>query len=828
MGLDFQKLAAVSSADTVVDPRRIFSALPQKAAKYDYLRDVQGEVLEGWYERRSKRDNVLKMNTGSGKTAVGLLLLKSSLNEGCGPAVYVTPDVYLAQQVMQEALDLGLETTDDPRSSKYLEGQAILIVNIYRVVNGRSVFGVDGQSLNIPIGTLLIDDAHACLSTTEAQFTLKILSVHTAYKAILGLFKDDLSHQRATAVLELEEGDSAATYRVPFWSWSDRKDQVVAALHSHRDEEDFRFAWPLIKDCLHICWAVFSSEALEIVPPCPPIERIPSFVSAKRRIYTTATLANDSILVTDFAASRDSLRHPITPKAADDLGDRMILAPQEINPTLTDVELRKFLAELANKHNVVVIVPSHRRAAFWKEVAAEILTAGNLDEGIDRLKKNRVGLVVMVNKYDGVDLPGDACRILVIDGLPEGYRAIDRLEASALEESDAMLVRQIQRIEQGMGRAVRSNDDYCVVMLLGSLLMQRIYTGRHRFSPATRAQLDLSRRVAEQLKNKPLAELAEAIDQCLRREPGWVRASRNALIGAAYPAGGPISEIAIGEREAFDHAVIGQYRSATESMQRAIDASGTDKRLRGWLKQQAAAYLHFIDPERAQTMLLSALKDNRAVMKPVSGVTYTRLSKEAGTQAISCVKYLETTYSSGNHLLIGVNALLDDLAFHPETTRAFEAAMESLGRHLGFESHRPELETGQGPDVLWALGGLKYLVIECKSGATGEFIWKKDMEQLAGSANWFTEKYDASFTAVPLLVHRVAKLDHKAAAHPNSRVVTEGCLDRLKKTFRAFAQSVADRWGSLGVEFVADRLAAQSLTGSSLIQSFTSPPFKSS
>ena len=35
------------------------------------------------------------MNTGGGKTVVGLLMLKSCLNEGVGPAVYVTPDNYL-------------------------------------------------------------------------------------------------------------------------------------------------------------------------------------------------------------------------------------------------------------------------------------------------------------------------------------------------------------------------------------------------------------------------------------------------------------------------------------------------------------------------------------------------------------------------------------------------------------------------------------------------------------------------------------------------------------------------------------------------------------
>src|SRR5690606_18561852 len=134
-----------------------------------------------------------------------------------------------------------------------------------------------------------------------------------------------------------------------------------------------------------------------------------------------------------------------------------------------------------------------------------------------------VGLVVLINKYDGIDLPGDACRILALDGLPEAYGALDRIEALALDESDAMITRQIQRIEQGMGRGVRSNDDHCVVLLLGSTLTQRLHRagGSAKLSPATRAQLALSEQVADMLHGMPFAELGSVIDQCLNRDPEW-------------------------------------------------------------------------------------------------------------------------------------------------------------------------------------------------------------------------------------------------------------------------------------------------------------------
>lgn len=441
-GLDFNRLAEGSAADSATEPRRIFSALPAKAPKYGYPRDVQTDVWERWHGRRTERDLVIKMNTGSGKTVVGLVLLKSCLNEGAGPAVYVTPDNYLADQVRAEAAALGIETTDDPHSGRFLSGKAVLVVNIYKLVNGLSTFGVAGSTKRtIEVGTVLIDDAHACLSTVEDQFTLHVPAACEAVAALLSLFADDLRAQSAPSLRDLQDNDPTAVLRVPYWAWADRREQVLAALHPHRTEDAFKFVWPLIAEALPLCQAAVAVDGVEIRPPCPPIGRIPSLAGAKRRVYLTATLADDSVLVTHFAAEAASITTPITPRTADDLGDRMILMPLETFTGTTDEQVRDFLTEQATRHNVVVIVPSRRRAEFWRRHAAAVHDAGSIHAGVEALRRGHVGLAVLINKYDGIDLPGNACRILALDGVPEAYGALDRIEAMALEDSDAMLTR---------------------------------------------------------------------------------------------------------------------------------------------------------------------------------------------------------------------------------------------------------------------------------------------------------------------------------------------------------------------------------------------------
>src|SRR5690606_5815056 len=124
MPLDLSKLSGTSLLDSETSPREIFNLLPNKHAKYKYPRDVQTQVWDRWRERRGERDLVVKMNTGGGKTVVGLLMLKSSLNEGVGPAVYVAPDNYLVSQVTREAAELGISFTTDPTSGNFLQGKA--------------------------------------------------------------------------------------------------------------------------------------------------------------------------------------------------------------------------------------------------------------------------------------------------------------------------------------------------------------------------------------------------------------------------------------------------------------------------------------------------------------------------------------------------------------------------------------------------------------------------------------------------------------------------------------------------------------------------------
>lgn len=200
--------------------------------------------------------------------------------------------------------------------------------------------------------------------------------------------------------------------------------------------------------------------------------------------------------------------------------------------------------------------------------------------------------------------------------------------------------------------------------------------------------------------------------------------------------------------------------------------------------------MHHLDPARAQEIQLSAIESNRRLTKPIGGIAYSRLDAPAAGQAQAAVLYM-SKFLEGNDLIVWVNGLLEDLTWGVDHTADFEASLRDLGSFLGFGSQRPEQEIGRGPDNLWAIGGLRYFVIECKSGATSTTISKSDCNQLIGSMSWFTNTYDATCSPVPVIIHPSRRFSKQAAPLAEMRVVDNDRLKTLKERVRNYAKALS-------------------------------------
>lgn len=227
---------------------------------------MQAQVLTQWHEdKRAKRDIVIKVNTGGGKTIDGLVILQSYLNNGIGPALYVAPSVYLVAQVVEEAGKLGIPVTTDPDSVQYRAGEKIGVVTAARLFNGRSIFSDNRPpGTRAPIGAVVVDDAHAAVDTIRQQLSLTIPRSNPTFDDLLKLFRADIATQAPDVLLDIEDNQGSGIVRVPFWSVRSSIDMLRSVLRKHVPDNAKDFSYDAIRDVLALCRVVFTRSAITV------------------------------------------------------------------------------------------------------------------------------------------------------------------------------------------------------------------------------------------------------------------------------------------------------------------------------------------------------------------------------------------------------------------------------------------------------------------------------------------------------------------------------------------------------------------------------------
>ena len=104
----------------------------------------------------------------------------------------------------------------------------------------------------------------------------------------------------------------------------------------------------------------------------------------------------------------------------------------------------------------------------------------------------------------GLTFPDNVCRILIFDGKPFSENLIDLYHESCRPNSEATLMRIIRTVEQGMGRSVRGEKDYSVVILLGSdvIRLVRDKASQKYLSPQMLTQIEIGLEIVELAQKK--------------------------------------------------------------------------------------------------------------------------------------------------------------------------------------------------------------------------------------------------------------------------------------------------------------------------------------
>ncbi len=136
--------------------------------------------------------------------------------------------------------------------------------------------------------------------------------------------------------------------------------------------------------------------------------------------------------------------------------------------------------------------------------------------------------LVLANRYDGIDLPGKDCELVVLDGLPIGSDLQEQFLHYSVGAVTVLQERVRARIMQGSGRATRNARDRATVVILRNDLISYLDNSEvHRaLHPEVQAELEFGQRnsMGEDTTSADLLDLL-ALFEANGRE--WSEADRS-------------------------------------------------------------------------------------------------------------------------------------------------------------------------------------------------------------------------------------------------------------------------------------------------------------
>lgn len=804
--VDFKKMMDLKQKTKETNPIDLYNILDRKSIAGP-LRPVQEYVLNEWYNnRRDEKDLIVKLHTGEGKTLIALLMLQSILNLGEGPCIYVCPNIYLVKQVCNEAIKFGIPFCTIEHNNnipeEFLSGEKILITHSYKVFNGLSIFGIGNKSKKV--NTIILDDSHACIDTLKGSFTITINRNKNEYiyNKIFTLFKDDLIEQGEGSFLEIESGESETFMLVPYWAWNNRKTEILKIISEGKNLDEIKYVWPLIKDNITEFSCFISGSKIEISPYNINVERFGIFSKANRRILMSATTQEDIFFIKGLNFPVKAVINPIKCPELKWSGEKMILIPYLINEECDrNLVATKFCEITNDKFGVVSLVNNTRRANYYNNLGAKL--PKDNDEFFNIINQLRKGnfdkIVVINNRYDGIDLPDESCRVLIIDSKPFFNNYYEKYEENCCPNNEIINKKIAQKIEQGLGRAVRGEKDYCAILIIGTDIerFMKSKSTRKYFSVQTQKQIDIGFEVAKMAKNEikedeqPMEQIMLLINQMLQRDEGWkeyyinnmntiVEKNIDNSIYNRYSAESNIEKLFLQ----------GEYEKAINETQKFIDNFIKDDLEKGWYLQQMARYSYIFSKEKSNNLQKQAFKNNPALLKPNCDIEYSKISFLNENRIKKFKEYIKK-YDTYEDFFLYMEEILNNLSFGMSSEK-FEKALKEIGEMLGYLSGRPDKEIRKGPDNLWCGPNNKFIVFECKSEVdeNRQAITKTEAGQFNNHCGWFKKEYGADSEVINIIIIPTKNLSYNADFNDKVYVMRRCKLKNLKCNIKEFLKEV--------------------------------------
>lgn len=835
----FRRVA--SAGGLAANPRELFRDL-QRDARVPYLWEHQGRILERYEEHFDTPHVALELPTGTGKTLIGLLIAEWRRRARGERALYLCPTRQLVHQVAALAPRYGIRaevclTPDYDGLEDWLEGRSLAVSTYSALFNYRPKFVIPQ--------TLVLDDAHAAEEYVAQHWTLTIdrNEMPRAYRKLAALLDPTLD--RRTAGVLVEDAPSPAERSLvellPLPRWWPLADALRDLLEDEVDETDQFFAWDdHVREGLAACNLLVSWQEIVLRPLVPATARHEGFEGATQRIYMSATLGAGGELERIFGV-RNIERLPVPDEwQRHSTGRRLFLLP---SASLRRDEVDQLVID-AVKHagRALVLSPTKvgvdARRAQLQAQGIVTLGAGEIEESLEPFIVRDEAALLLANRYDGIDLPGDDCRLLVLDGLPVAVNPLERFLFQRLAATGLLGERMRTRLTQGVGRSSRGEGDWSTVLVTSREAYD--FCARREVRQLLHPELQGELRFGlDESRDRAAGEFLDLMTIQMEQGEDWLKADEQIRTfrdeaALAVDRAAEQLEAAVPNEVGFVYAMWdGDYPRALERATAVADELSGDAAAayRAWWLYQGgtAAWLahsrfHMQDMlERARDLFARAAATGRGVSwfaELAYGELGDQLKLEVGPDDLRAGERVHARLRSLGFNGRGFGRSTDRMQTDLDETDAtrFEEGLLQLGRLLGFASDHPAGDND--PDSVWVASDRLALVWEAKSGerADGE-IGARTAQQAAGHVAWVREHGNLSADArvVPLLVSDRDRVARSALVHAYDVrvVVLEEVRQVAEQTVAALARVRAR--GQQGDDVALRALIVGELSGAGLL-----------
>jgi len=717
-------------------PEALFRELRPRDPNIRDLYFRQGELLRKYSEMKGVISDVaLELQTGAGKTLVGFLIAEFRRRSLGHRVAYLCPNVQLARQAASKAHMYGLDVVTLVRAQRdwdradlhrFNRGEAVAVATYNQVFNTNP--RMDSAQ------TLILDDAHSGEDPVASMWSLVVGRASPTYKGLLAIVADALPEMFLERVRDDSE-DPRRRWDVELISpyvVAQRARPIIELLDATiQDEKDpAYYRYRAIGDRVGRCLVLVSWNEILLRPLIPPTLLWSPFVSAIQRIYMSATVGQEGELERAFGVP--TIKHLSVSTPAEDLrfGRRFFLFPDAAYEKGEADTFTSTAVELARR--ALVLTPPNSES---DRIIADALPAGfptlrapDVEKDFSAFTSMEKAAVLLANRYDGMDLPDDACRLIVLAGMPTQTHLLERFLFERLATRRLLSERIRTRFVQGAGRCTRNSRDYAAIIVRGWGLTH--FWEKSEEVKACRPDIQAEIEFGFDNANQTSRDLINLLKTFLDQEDAWdvaddaIRAMAGAARVQTPPDADALRNAARFEVQAWNAIWRDDLPAALSGAEGALDALEGGQELRPyralwlyiaacWAAEVAERSGSPVDRQRASSFKAAARQCAGPLPwnpsfgdagAPVVGPEF----DEASVRALDQLKQLGLR---GANFDRRVSTIKDDL--ESLDAERYHRSLVVLGELLGFEAVSPD---GRGaPDGAWRDGDRITIAFEAKT-----------------------------------------------------------------------------------------------------------------